>query len=282
MIKKECPVIWLQGSGCSGCSISVLNSVSPNIKNLLIDDVIPGKHINLLFHTTLMVGQGDPVIEVLRDTRKNLKNDFILVVEGSIPTIGRFTTVGEERGKPITLVEHLESLAKYSQAVIALGTCSAYGGIPAAHPNPTGCKGIGAVLEEKKIKIPLINIPGCPPHPDWFVGTIANILLFGFDIELDEILRPKLFFDKLIHENCPRRSYFDKGKFAESINEPGCLYRLGCKGHYTYADCPLRQWNQGQNWCVKNGSPCLGCVEPEFPDRTAPFYEKIIAKIKDE
>jgi hydrogenase small subunit len=94
-------------------------------------------------------------------------------------------------------------------------------------------------------------------------------------LDLDELARPKLFYGQLIHENCPRRADFDKGKFAQELGDPGCLYNIGCKGHYTNADCPLRQWNNGVNWCIKAGSPCLGCVEPEFPDGTSPIYEKI-------
>ena len=122
----------------------------------------------------------------------------------------------------------------------------------------------------------VVNIPGWPMYPDWFVGTISVILFSGADaLELDKLGRPTLFYGELIHENCPRRADFDKGKFAQKLGEPGCLYMLGCKGHYTYADCPLRQWNNGVNWCVKAGSPCLGCVEPEFPDGTSPMYEKI-------
>jgi hydrogenase small subunit len=132
------------------------------------------------------------------------------------------------------------------------------------------------LFDEKGIETPVVNIPGCPVHPDWFVGTISVILFSGVQaLDLDDLARPKLFFGQLIHENCPRRADFDKGKFAEKLGDAGCLYKLGCKGHYTYADCPLRQWNNGVSWCVKAGSPCLACVEPEFPDGTSPFYEKI-------
>ncbi|MHC4720792.1 MAG: hydrogenase small subunit, partial [Planctomycetota bacterium] len=121
-----------------------------------------------------------------------------------------------------------------------------------------------------------VNVPGCPPHPDWFIAPIAVILFSGVEaLELDRLARPTLVYGKLVHENCPRRADFDKGKFAEKLGDAGCLYKLGCKGHYTYADCPLRQWNNGVNWCVKAGSPCLACVEPEFPDGTSPMYEKI-------
>lgn len=274
---KKYPVIWLQGAGCTGCSISILNSRSPKIKNLLLDELVPGAYINLLFQPTIMAGSGEMVINVLKEAKAK-KGEYILVLEGAIPTAegGIYATTGEEQGKPVTLLERAISLGKDALAVIALGTCAAYGGIPAASPNPTAAKGIGEVLAARNITVPVINIPGCPPHPDWFMGTVAKILLSGLSaVELDEIGRPKDFFGTLIHENCPRRADFDKGKFAKTIGDAGCLYELGCKGHFTYADCPLRQWNNGVNWCIRNNSPCLGCVEPEFPDITSPFYRKV-------
>ncbi len=276
MDTKEYPVIWLQGASCTGCSVSALNAVSPRIQNLLIDELVPGKHINLRFHMTIMAGQGESVIEVLRDTQKQMKGEYVLIVEGAIPTSsnGIYGTISEEGGKAETILSRVENLGKDALLTIALGSCAAYGGIPAAKPNPTGCKGVKEIFENKYIKTPVINLPGCPTHPDWLMGTISGILL-GTPFNLDDINRPKLFYGELIHENCPRRPDFDKGKFAEKLSEPGCLYKVGCKGHYTYADCSLRQWNNGLNWCVKAGSPCLGCVEPGFPDFTSPFYEKI-------
>ena len=278
MAKEDYPVIWLQGAGCTGCSVSVLNAVSPKINNIILDEIVPGKQVNLVFHPTVMAGSGEQVVEVLKNTRKAEKGKYILVLEGAIPTKdeGIYGSVGEENGKPVTILERVEELGKDALLVIALGTCAAYGGIPAAKPNPTGCKGAQELFDEKGIKTLVVNIPGCPPHPDWFVGTLSVVLFSGLDaLKLDSVGRPTLFYGEVIHENCPRRPYFDKGKFAEKLGDAGCLYKLGCKGHYTYADCPLREWNTGVNWCVKAGSPCLGCVEPEFPDMTSPFYEKV-------
>ncbi|MHC4456702.1 MAG: hydrogenase small subunit [Planctomycetota bacterium] len=275
---KTYPVVWLQGAGCTGCSVSVLNSVSPKIQNLLLDELVPGQQLNLLFQATVMAGQGEPVIEVLKDAEKNRKGGYVLIVEGAIPTAegGLYGSIGERDGKHLTIQQSVEELGKNAMLVIALGTCATFGGIPAAKPNPTGCKGVKEVFAEKGIETPVVNIPGCPMHPDWFVGTISVILFSGLEaLELDELSRPKLFYGQLVHENCPRRADFDKDKFAEKLGEEGCLYKLGCKGHYTNADCPLRQWNNGVSWCVKAGSPCLGCVEPEFPDGTSPIYQKI-------
>lgn len=278
MTAKKYPVIWLQGAGCTGCSVSVLNAVSPRIQNLLLDELVPGHQLNMVFHATIMAGQGEPVINVLKDAEKNRKGGYILVVEGAIPTAegGIYGSIGEKDGKHLTIQQSVEELGKNALLTIAVGTCAAFGGIPAAKPNPTLCKGVKTLFNEKQIETPVVNLPGCPLHPDWFTGTISVILFSGAEaLELDDLARPRLFYGKLIHENCPRRADFDKGKFAEKLGDPGCLYKLGCKGHYTYADCPLRQWNNGVSWCVKAGSPCLACVEPEFPDGTSPIYEKI-------
>jgi hydrogenase small subunit len=225
-----------------------------------------------------MAGQGEPVIEVLRNSQENRKGGYILIVEGSIPTAegGLYGSIGEKANKHLTIEKSVAELGANALLTIAVGTCSAFGGIPAAEPNPTQCKSVKQIFDEKGIDTLVVNIPGCPPHPEWFTGTISVVLFSGLGaVELDELGRPVLFYGQLIHENCPRRADFDKGKFAEKLGDAGCLYKLGCKGHYTNADCPLRQWNNGVNWCVKAGSPCLGCVEPEFPDNTSPFYEKI-------
>lgn len=276
---QEVPAVWIQTGTCTGCSVSVLNSVSPTIKNVLIDEVIPGKHVNLKFQATVMAGQGEAVLKVLEDAPKKNRDGYLLVVEGAIPTKdnGIYGTLGERDGKPLPMEIWVEELAKSAMAIVSLGTCAAFGGIAAGSPNPGGYAGVDSFLKDRKINKPLINVPGCPPHPDWFVGTVVAILLHGLPKPegLDEFKRPKAFYGKLIHENCPRRAYFDEGKFARKFGEPGCLNELGCKGPVAYADCPLRLWNHGTNWCIGAGSPCIGCCEPGFPDLMAPFYQKL-------
>jgi len=276
----EYPVIWVQCATCTGCSVSVLNSVSPSVKNVLVDEVIPGKHVNLRFQATVMAGAGDIIIEEMKDTFQKKKGNYILVVEGAIPTAGNasdYGSIGEDDGKEVSMFDRVESLGRDALAVVALGTCATFGGIAAGAPNPAGCIGTSELFKRCGITTPLINVSGCPPHPDWFVGTLASVLLLGLPKpeELDDQGRPKAFYGQLIHENCPRRAYFDEGKFAKSFGEPGCLNELGCKGPVTYADCPLRLWNGGVNWCIGSGSPCIGCVEPGFPDLLAPFYQKL-------
>jgi hydrogenase small subunit len=227
-----------------------------------------------------MAAAGEQALQVMEDTTRRQKGEYVLVVDGAVPmaTDAVYGAIGERNGKPVTMLQRVTELAQDALAVIAIGTCASFGGIPAAPPNPTSCTSVQKALASKGISKPLINIPGCPPHPDWFVGTVASVILSGLPKaeDLDDFLRPKAFYGKLIHENCPRRAYFDEGKFAKKFGEDGCLYELGCKGPITYADCPLRRWNSGTNWVIGAGAPCNGCTQPEFPDLTAPFYEKLV------
>ena len=278
---NELPVIYFQTAGCSGCAVTLLNSASPTIKNVLVDQIVPGVHINLRFHPVIMAAAGELAIEAMEDTVRQKKGGYVLIVDGAVPTApgAMWGAVGERKGKPVSMADRVAELAKDSLAVISLGTCSSFGGIPAARPNPTGAMSVKDFLDKKGIAKPVINLPGCPPHPDWFVGTVASVILKGLEAvaaDLDDLNRPRDYYGKLIHENCPRRAYFDEGKFAKKFGDEGCLYELGCKGPYTYADCPTRRWNSGTNWVIGAGAPCNGCTQPEFPDVTGPFYEKIV------
>ena len=267
----EIPVIWIQAGSCSGCSVSVLNAVNPYINNVIVDEVVPGKHVSLRYHPTVMAAAGDKAIKAMNETAKN-KGGFILVAEGAFSTKdgGIYCEFAE---KPA--VEHLIELGQNALATIAIGTCAAFGGIPAAKPNPTGCEGVQQIFSHNGIATPVINIPGCPTHPDWFVGTVASVLIGGLEsVEVDSQGRPKAFFANLIHDMCPRRRYYDVGKFATKLSEPYCLYALGCKGPVTHADCPTRLWNNGNTWCIGCNHPCIGCTEPDFPDKESPFFQK--------
>ncbi|CAM2059901.1 Periplasmic (NiFeSe) hydrogenase small subunit [Desulfovibrionales bacterium] len=274
------PVLWIQGAGCTGCSVSLLNTVKPPIADVLL------KIISLEFHPTVMAWEGEPAIEYMYKIADKFQGKFFLAVEGAIPVAagGKYCVIGEVKHKEITMARAMIDLATKAAVVLAIGTCAAYGGIPAAKGNLTEAKSCKDFLTAKDIKTPIVNIPGCPPHPDWIVGTIAvaleaikkNGLASGLTavVELlDADGRPKPFFVKNIHENCSYLKSFEDNKFAKTFtnDKSACRYELGCKGPDTNADCFSRKWNNGINWCVEN-AVCLGCVEKDFPDGKSPFY----------
>lgn len=264
------PVVWFQAAGCTGCSVSLLNADYPHLQNLLLDELVPGKALALLFHGTLMGAFGKPALAVLDQIPLEQARDYVLVVEGAVPK----EEFGEVGGLPIA--ERLRRLGENARVVVAMGTCAAYGGVPAAAPNPTGAMGVGPFLKKQGVETPVVNVPGCPPHPRWLVETLLGVVLDGppLSSRLDEAGRLRAAYPTLVHEACPRRADFDAGRFAKAWGQEGCLLELGCKGPYTNALCPYHAWNGGVNWCIKAGHPCLGCCEPEFPDFPFPLFRK--------
>jgi hydrogenase small subunit len=259
------PVIWLQGAGCNGCSVSLLNTVHPSIAEVLLNV------ISLRYHPTVMAGTGKTAFDVIDEIAEEFKGKYILVLEGGIPTAdnGIFCTIGEHDGHQITLTSAIDMLAPDAAALVAVGTCAAYGGIPSGKPNPTAVKGLAAYTGK-----PVVNVSGCPAHPDWVVGTLVHMLLFGVPALRDDG-RPVMFYGKNLHDNCSNYSYFAKGKFAKHLGDEGCLVQSGCKGPMAFADCPQRHWNNGVNWCIGSGTGCIACCEPNFPDALSPLYAKL-------
>lgn len=254
-------VIWIQAQSCSGCSVSLLNKLEPDIATVITE------YISLNYHQTLCGGTGHAAIQVLENAVKTNRKDFVLIVEGSIPTKSdEYCTIGEMDGRFIGAREWIQKLGANAIALVAVGSCATFGGIPGAKiratgDNPTGATSLQKMFPDKKV----INIPGCPPHPDWMVGTLLHVLLKGMP-ELDEYNRPLMYFGTTVHEKCERLPDYKRGRFAKHWGEEGCLYLLGCLGMDTGCDIPTRKWVGGMNTCTGCGSGCIGCTEPPFPD----------------
>ncbi len=248
-------VIWLSAQECTGCTESLLRSTHPTLENLILD------LISLDYHETLSVPAGHLAEAVKEQSIKENWGKYVLVVDGAIPTKdgGIYCKVG---GK--TILKHVEEAAEGAAAIIGIGSCAAWGGIPSAGINPTGAKGVYEVLPGKSV----VNIPGCPPNPYNFLSTVLHLVTFGTLPALDHLNRPKFAYGRLIHENCERRPHFDAGRFALEFGDEGhrqgyCLYKLGCKGPETYANCPSIEFGDvgGGAWPVGVGHPCFGCTE---------------------
>jgi len=269
LLMNRAPVIWLELQDCAGNSEALLRSDGPKIDEIVLDI------ISLEFHETLQAASGHQAEKQLEDAMEHFKDKYLLFVEGSIPMgmNGQFGTIGAS-GE--TMYDHLMRVSKHAAAIVAVGSCATFGGVPAAAPNPTDAVGVMDVVKGK----PIINIPACPANPANMVGVILHYILTGQIPELDSLLRPKFAFGYRIHDNCERRAHFDAGEFVEEWGDEGaknnfCLYKVGCKGPMTFNNCSIVRYNEGVNWPIGVGRGCIGCSEPDFWDKYA--YERPMA-----
>jgi hydrogenase small subunit len=249
------PVIWLHGQECTGPTESLLRSEQPSFEHLILD------LISLDYHQTLDAGAGHRVEEIKRETMTKYKSKYLLVIEGAIPTgqNGIFCKIGGQ-----TMMDATKEAAEGAAAIVAFGSCASWGGVQSASPNPTGATGAPQFLKGKTV----VTIPGCPPNPANFLGTVLYFVTYGKLPPIDEKGRPKWAYGRLIHENCYRRPHFDAGRFATQFGDDGhkqgwCLYKMGCKGPETYNNCPSLEYNNvgGGVWPIGVGHPCFGCSE---------------------
>ena len=160
------PVIWIGAQECTGCTESLLRATHPTVENLVLET------ISLEYHEVLSAAFGHQVEENKHNALEKYKGQYVLVVDGSIPLKdnGIYCMVA---GEPI--VDHIRKAAEGAAAIIAIGSCSAWGGVAAAGVNPTGAVSLQEVLPGKTV----INIPGCPPNPHNFLATVAHIITYG-------------------------------------------------------------------------------------------------------
>lgn len=255
------PIIWIAAANCTGCTVSLANRIATS-KPTDAADLLIGT-VNLAYHPNLMGAAGSLAVQNALDAENS--GAFVLAVEGGIPTAfgGRCCYVWNENGRDMTAMEVVSRLAPKAKAILSIGTCASFGGMSGAAPNPTAIKSVKSLTGKSTI-----NIPGCPAHPDWIVGTVAK-LLTGSTVSLDSVGRPLDFFGSSIHIACPRNGQ----AWASTFGQDGlCLRDKGCKGPNTRGDCPTRKWNGSTNWCVGANALCLGCTESGFPDRFSPFF----------
>jgi [NiFe] hydrogenase small subunit len=260
------PVIWLHFGECTGCSEAVLRAQYPFVDELVLEI------LSVEYHETIMAAAGQQAEDQLHMALKKYAGKFICVVEGAIAT-NYDGGYGKISGR--TFLEIGQEVCTKAAAVICIGACSSFGGIQAAAPNPGGYKSVGEALGIKTL-----NLPGCPPNPVNFVGTVVNYLLLGKLPALDNLGRPLFAYGKSIHDQCPRRSHFENDEFVEKFGSEEaaagyCLYKVGCRGPETFNNCPIAKFNQGTSWPIQAGHPCIGCSEPDFWDKFTPFYEEL-------
>ncbi len=247
-------VIWLQFQECTGCTESLLRTSHPGVDELILD------LISLDYHETLFAAAGHQAEAALKQAMTAYAGKYVLIVEGAIPTRdnGIYCMIGGR-----TALDIVTDVAAGAGAIISIGSCASWGGIPSADPNPTGASGVAAILKDKTV----VKLPGCPANPYNLLGTVLQYATYGTLPALDEEGRPKFAYGRTIHEHCPRRAHFDAGRFAEKYGDEGhrlgyCLYKLGCKGPVTHANCSVQHFGEVVDaWPIGIGHPCIGCTE---------------------
>ena len=261
-------LVWLEFQDCAGNTESFLRAARPTVADIVLDT------LSVDYHETIMAAAGHRAEEALEGVVEQKRGQYIAVVEGSIPTgaNGAYCTIGGRSALQIA-----REVCSDAAATIAIGTCAAYGGLPAAAPNPTGALSVADAVPGLKT---LINLPACPANAENLAALIVYHLTYGRWPPLDRYRRPLFAYGKAIHDNCERRAHYDAGQYVENWGDEGhrlgyCLYKMGCKGPVSFQNCPKVGWNEGTNWPVGCGHPCLGCAEPDFWDKMTPFYTHV-------
>ena len=288
---KVVHAFWLAGMSCDGCSISTTGATNPSVEDLLTGS-ISGLPKVILHHPVLAVENGEEFIHPFQLAAEGkLDAPYVCVYEGSIAderiaaaTGGYFSAMGDhaiESGSgPFPTATRLKQMSAGAAAVIAIGTCATWGGIPAAMGNVTGSMSVMDFLGSdyrSALGLPVINIPGCAPVGDNFTETVAAILLFlqgmGPLPEFDELGRPAWLFSETVHRGCTRAGYYEEGVFAENFGDKECLVEVGCWGPVVNCNIVSRGAQNHMGGCMRAGGPCIGCTMPGFPDKFSPFYK---------
>jgi len=280
---------WLAGMSCDGCSVAVTGATSPSVEDLLTGR-LPGVPRLVLHHSVLSVESGDAFMHNYEMAATGQLNaPYVVIYEGSIADErlssahgGYWSAMGAgENHQPIPTATWLKRMAPGAAAVIAIGTCATWGGIPAAIGNPTGAMGVMDFLGEdyrSALGLPVVNIPGCSPVGDNFSEVVAAVLLFlngnGPLPEFDELGRPAWLFGETVHRRCSRAGWYEEGTFAKEYGDQECLVEIGCWGPVVQCNITSRGAINHVGGCMNTGGICIGCTMPGFPDRFSPFYNR--------
>ncbi len=280
-------VLWItSGLGCDGDSIAMTAATNPSLEDLL-RGCLPGMPPIILHNPMLAYESGHEFMRNWHAAARGELDPFVLVLEGSVPNEqingdGHWAALGVETGsaEPILTCTWIDRLAPRAAAVLALGTCAAYGGIPAMRNNPTGAMGLRDYLGwnwVSRLGVPIVNLPGCPVQPDNITETLLVLVLhlarMGPVPELDEQGRPRRLFERTVHEGCNRAGFAQEGQFSSEHGESRCLVKLGCKGPVAKCNVPVRGWVNGIGGCPNVGGICTACTMPGFPDKYLPLME---------
>jgi hydrogenase small subunit len=265
------PVIWIRAQTCGGNTEALLRAPEPTVATLLLET------LSVEYHESLLATAGAGTELALTNAMARYPNGYVAVLEGAIPAGagGGYCLVN---GRPVADVAR--EVCDGALATIAVGACAFDGGAPAASGGQTDAGGVKRVVGNGK----LITLPGCPMNVVYLTAVLVHYLTFKEWPALDPMGRPLAAYGNLIHNQCERRPHFEFGEFALTWGDEGaqrgwCLYKLGCKGPETMANCPTVGYGGGVSWNVRAGHGCVGCVMPAFWNQMGPAYKRLPSPI---
>lgn len=261
------PMVWLRGQGCGGETEALLRASNPTTAGLFLD------LLSVDYIDALMAPAGHEAESARTAALQTGPSGYIAVIEGAVPTAadGAYLTIG---GRPFADI--VRAVTSGAAATIALGSCAFDGGIAGAAGGATGSSGIAQIVSGSRV----VTLPGCPINVENLTATIVHYLTFKEMPATDLRGRPLFAYGSLIHNQCERRPHFEFGEFVQAWGDEGaqkgwCLYRMGCKGPESFANCPTARYGEGASWPVKAGAGCIGCTMPGFWDAMSPFSGRL-------
>ena len=242
-------VVWFQAITCNGNTHSLLSANSNRFELFL-------NNFDFIYHPSLTI---DKTIEDILENQEKI--DFLLI-EGSISSNEYIFSLSNNSTKTL-----LEKLALKSRYIICVGSCASFGGVHAKFTQHNDIFSVKKSLEKSildNLEHQIINLSGCPVHPEWIFQTLFILKNYG-KISLDEQGRPKELYSSLTHHGCTRNEYFEWKVEGEFGQKEGCLfYDQGCRGPMTHSSCNKILWNEVSSK-TRIGMPCIGCTEADFP-----------------
>lgn len=261
-VRSRVGLVWLSGGGCEGCTMAVLGATSPRLEELLWGSLSQTQQIEIV-HPVLTLEAGDAYLSRLQKAAAGELDPFIFVLEGTLfdeerAGDGSFSRIGRRAGRALSASDWVALLAPRAAAVVAVGTCAAWGGVPAARGNVTGAHALEEALGSgfrSTLGLPVIRLPGCAPLGDTVVEALAYLLLHmegTVPLELDELGRPRWLYRERVPVMPAHAAWLERG-YAGA--EADC-------------DVPSRGWINRIGGCAAVGGSCNGCTMPDFPDAT--------------
>ncbi|WP_419764545.1 MAG: Ni/Fe hydrogenase [Arcobacter sp.] len=249
--KKILPkVVWLQGLTCNGNTHSFLSSSSARFEQF-------NNNFDLVYHPSITTGK------LLEEVLQSDERIDYLLVEGAITNNEFYFSISNK-----SISDILNQLISKSKFLIAVGSCASYGGVHSRFEENSDIAGVKDYISSQNLSLlshEIINLTGCPVHPEWILQTLFT-LKFNGSIILDDKSRPIEIYGSLAHHGCTRNEYFEWKVEAKSFGlKEGCLfYNEGCRGPMTHSNCNKILWNDVSSK-TRVGMPCIGCTEYDFP-----------------